>query len=66
MLMHAAVATAEAGRALAAGRIGTAAASLLRRGVAQSLPSLVEGLPQMRRLARRRKRSAASARAAAG
>jgi MoaA/NifB/PqqE/SkfB family radical SAM enzyme len=61
MLMHAAVAAADAGRALAAGRIGAAAASVFRRGVAQSLLALAESLPQMRRLARRHKRGAASA-----
>jgi hypothetical protein len=56
-----AVAVANAGRALAAGRIGAAAASLFQRGVAQSLLALAEALPQMRRVARRRKRIAAKA-----
>jgi hypothetical protein len=48
MLMHAAVATADAGRALAAGRIGAAAASLFQRGVAQSPLALAEAPPQAR------------------
>jgi hypothetical protein len=61
MLMHAAVATADAARAVAAGRIGTAAASLFQRGVGQSLLALAEALPQMGRVVRRRKRFAATA-----
>jgi MoaA/NifB/PqqE/SkfB family radical SAM enzyme len=61
MLMHAAVATTDAARALAAGQIGCAAASLFRRSVAQSLRALIEEAPKMRRLARRRKRAAAAA-----
>jgi MoaA/NifB/PqqE/SkfB family radical SAM enzyme len=56
MLMHAAVAASDAVRALAAGQLGTAVASLFRRSVAQSLWALIEETPQMRRLARRRKR----------
>jgi MoaA/NifB/PqqE/SkfB family radical SAM enzyme len=60
MLMHAAVATTDAARALAAGQIGTAAASLFRRSVAQSLWALIEETPKMRHLARRRKRTAAN------
>jgi MoaA/NifB/PqqE/SkfB family radical SAM enzyme len=64
MLMHAAIAASDAGRALAAGRIGSAAASLFRRSVAQSIWALVEDAPKMRRLARRRRLS--PARASAG
>jgi MoaA/NifB/PqqE/SkfB family radical SAM enzyme len=56
MLMHAAVAATDAARTLAAGQIGTAITSLLRRSVAQSLWALVEQTPKMRRLASRRKR----------
>jgi hypothetical protein len=59
MLMHAAVAATDAARALAEGQIGTAVASLFRRGVAQSLWALVEETPKMARLARRPNRSAA-------
>ena len=55
MLMHTAVTATDAARALAAGHIGTAVASLLRRSVAQSLWALIEETPKMRRLARRRK-----------
>jgi len=66
MLMHAAVAATDAARALAAGHIGTAVASLFRRSVAQSLWALVEETPQMRRLARRRKQTAAVRHAAVG
>jgi len=61
MLMHAAVATTDAARALAAGQIGAAVAWLFRRSVAQSLWALIEEAPKMRRLARRRKRTAAAA-----
>src|SRR5215471_2095735 len=60
MLMHAAVAATDAARATAAGRIGTAVASLFRRSVAHSLWALIEETPKLRRLARRRKRVAAS------
>jgi MoaA/NifB/PqqE/SkfB family radical SAM enzyme len=56
MLMHAGVAATDAARALASGDIGSAVASLLRRGVAQSIGALIEEMPQMRRLARRRRR----------
>lgn len=61
MLMHAAVAATDAARALAAGQIGTAVASLFRRSVAQSLWALLEETPKMRRVARRRKRTATAA-----
>jgi MoaA/NifB/PqqE/SkfB family radical SAM enzyme len=60
MLMHAAVAAADAARALSAGQVGAAAASLFRRSVAQSLWALIEETPKMRRLARRRKQTAAA------
>ena len=53
MLMHAAVAATDAGRALASGQIGTAVASLFRRSVAQSLWALLEETPSLRRMARR-------------
>jgi hypothetical protein len=53
-------ATTDAARALAAGQIGTAAASLFRRSVAQSLWALIEETPKMRHLARRRKRTEAN------
>jgi MoaA/NifB/PqqE/SkfB family radical SAM enzyme len=58
MLMHAAVAATDAVRALAAGHIGSAAASLFRRSVAQSLWALIEETPKMRRMARRRRQIA--------
>jgi MoaA/NifB/PqqE/SkfB family radical SAM enzyme len=58
MLMHAAVAATDAARALAAGDIRAAAASLFRRGVAQSLLALIEEMPKMRRVARRRRQRA--------
>jgi MoaA/NifB/PqqE/SkfB family radical SAM enzyme len=61
MLMHAAVAATDAARALAAGQVGAATASLFRRSVAQSLWALIEETPKMRRLARRRKRAVAAA-----
>ena len=57
MLMHAAVAATDATQALAAGEIG-AAAALFRRSVAHSLWALIEQTPQMRRLARRPRRTA--------
>jgi len=60
MLMHAAVVATDAGRALAAGEIGAAVASLFRRGVAQAVWALIEETPKMRRLARPRKRTAAN------
>ena len=53
-------AASDAARAAAAGRIGLAAAALFRRSVAQSLWALIEETPKLRRLARRRKRVAAS------
>jgi hypothetical protein len=59
ILMHAAVATTDPARALAAGDFGGAAASLFRRGVAQSLWALIEETPKLHRLAPRRKRTAA-------
>jgi MoaA/NifB/PqqE/SkfB family radical SAM enzyme len=59
MLMHAAVATTDAARALAAGQIGSAVTSLFRRSVAHSLWALIEQTPKMRRMARQRKRIAA-------
>jgi len=61
MLMHAAVAATDAAHALAAGQIGAGVASLFRRSVAQSLWALIEEAPKMRRLARRRRRTAAKA-----
>jgi hypothetical protein len=57
MLMHAAVAATDAARALAAGQIRTAGASLYRRSVAQSFWALIEETPKIRRLARRRRRT---------
>jgi MoaA/NifB/PqqE/SkfB family radical SAM enzyme len=60
MLMHAAVAATDAARALAAGQVGSAVAALFRRSVAQSLWALIEETSKMRRLARRRKRTAAN------
>jgi MoaA/NifB/PqqE/SkfB family radical SAM enzyme len=61
MLMHAAVAAADAARALADGRVGTAVSTLFRRSVAQSLWALIEETPKLRRLARRRKQTTAAA-----
>jgi hypothetical protein len=58
MLMHAAVAAADAARAVSAGRIGMAVASLFRRSVAKSLWALSEKLPKMGHLARQRRRRA--------
>jgi len=60
MLMHAAVAATDAGRALASGQIGTAVASLFRRSVAQSLWALIEETPRIRRLARSRRQTAST------
>jgi hypothetical protein len=57
MLMHAAIVATNAGRALAAGQIGAAVASLFRRSVAQSLWALIEETPKLRRLAGRRRQS---------
>ncbi len=56
MLMHAGVAATDSRRALAAGRIGAAAAFLFRRSVMQSVSALIEELPQIRRFAPRRRR----------
>lgn len=66
MLMHAAVSAADAARALAAGRIVEAAASLFRRSVAQSVWALAAEAPKMRRLVRRQKRAADSRRSKSG
>lgn len=60
MLMHATVAATDTAQALAARNFGGAAASLFQRGVAQSLWALIEETPKMYRLARRRRRTAAS------
>jgi MoaA/NifB/PqqE/SkfB family radical SAM enzyme len=60
MLMHATVAATDAARALAAGQIRSAVSTLFRRSVAQSVWALVEETPKMRRLARRRKQTAAA------
>jgi hypothetical protein len=60
MLMHGALAVTDAAQALAAGQIGTAAASLFRRSVAQSLWALIEEMPRMRHLARRRRQATAN------
>jgi hypothetical protein len=60
MLMHAAIVATDAARAVAAGWIGPAVASLFRRSVAQSLWALLEETPKLRRLARRPKRTAAA------
>ena len=60
MLMHAAVAATDAARALAAGQIGAAVASLFRRSVAQSIWALAEEAPKLRHLARRRRKTAAT------
>ena len=54
MFMHAGVAANDAMQALAAGNVRAAAAALFQRSVAQSMRSLIEELPQIRRLARRR------------
>jgi MoaA/NifB/PqqE/SkfB family radical SAM enzyme len=61
MLMHAAVAATDAARALAAGQIDAAMASLFRRSVAQSLWAVIDETSKMRRLSRRRKRTTAAA-----
>ncbi len=58
MLMHAAIATSEAARALASGKLADAVSSLFRRSVAQSLWALAKETPKMRRLAHRRQRTA--------
>ncbi len=59
MLMHAAVAVTDAVQSLASGDVKSAVASMLQRGVGRSLLALIEEAPQMRRLARGQKRSAA-------
>jgi MoaA/NifB/PqqE/SkfB family radical SAM enzyme len=56
MLMHAGIAATEALHALRTGDIGTTMASLFRRSVALSIWALVEELPHIRRLARRKRR----------
>jgi MoaA/NifB/PqqE/SkfB family radical SAM enzyme len=61
MLMHAALAVGDAAQALKTGKLQAAAASLFRRGVAQSLLALVEEVPKMRRRARRPQQAAAAA-----
>ena len=66
MLMHAAVAAADAARSLRAGQIGTAVASLFRRSVAQSVWALAEETPKLRQLARRRRQTAATGSALLG
>ena len=66
MLMHAAVAAADAARALASGQTGAAVSTLFRRSVAQSVWALVEETPKLRRLARRRKRTATAQHVGAG
>jgi len=58
MLMHAAIAATDAARALSAGQVSAAVATLFRRSVAQSLWALIEETPKMRRLARRRRTTA--------
>jgi len=58
MLMHAVAAATDAMRALAAGHIGSVAAPLLRRSVAQSLWALIKETPKMRRMARRSRQTA--------
>jgi Radical SAM superfamily len=60
MLMHAAVAAADAAQAVLDGEVGSAVASLFRRSVAQSLWALIEETPKIRRLARRRKQTVAN------
>jgi len=57
-LMHAGIAATDALHALRTGDIGTTIASLFRRSVALSIWALVEELPHMRRLARRKRRLA--------
>jgi hypothetical protein len=51
IMMHAPLAAADAGEALAAGRAGAAAALLFRRSVAQSISALVAEMPEWRRKA---------------
>ena len=66
MLMHAAVAATDAASALADGKIGAAVSTLFRRSVAQSLWALVEQMPKVRRLARRRRQTAPTGAALSG
>jgi hypothetical protein len=66
MLMHAAIAITDAASALADGDIGTVVASLLQRSVALSIWALIEEIPKMHRLARRRKQAAAASRVEVG
>jgi MoaA/NifB/PqqE/SkfB family radical SAM enzyme len=66
MLMHAAVATTDAARALAAGQVGAALSTLFRRGVAQSLWALAEEAPKLRHLVRRRRQTVATGCALSG
>jgi MoaA/NifB/PqqE/SkfB family radical SAM enzyme len=54
MFMHAGVAASDAVQALAAGNVRAAAAVLFRRSVGQSVRALIEEMPQIRRLSRRR------------
>jgi hypothetical protein len=54
MFMHAGVAASDAVQALATGHVRATAAVLFRPSVAQSVLALVEELPQIRRLSRRR------------
>jgi MoaA/NifB/PqqE/SkfB family radical SAM enzyme len=53
MFMHAGVAASDAVQALAAGNVRAAAEALFRPSVAQSVWTLIEELPQIRRLSRR-------------
>ena len=66
MLMHAGVAATDAARALADGKIGAAVSTLFRRSVAQSIWALIEETRKIRRMARRRKQTAAAAVLAGG
>jgi hypothetical protein len=60
MLMHASIAITDAASALAEGDIGTVVASLLQRSVALSIWALLEEIPKMHSVARRRKRAKAA------
>lgn len=59
MLMHAGVAALDAAHALEAGHVRSAIATLFRREVAQSLGSIMEEMPHIRRLAARKRRAIA-------
>lgn len=61
MMMHAAISAADAARAAAAGQIGTAAATLFRRSVAQSIWSVAAQASRLRRKAGRHSRAATAA-----